>query len=199
VAIQSLKNSGVIGFLKYRSLLAGNNFTPVGAYDLISTTILPSSQSSVVFDVSSFASTYRHLQIRAVARTTSSGTGNDEILLRFNSDSGNSYARRQMISQNGNFSSSSASGINYIRAAEVTRNGNSSNIFGSFILDIFEPFSTEKRTVVRSFAGTAGYTGTSIGLLSGLWNNTLAINEISLQPEANSFIAGSRFSIYGVK
>jgi hypothetical protein len=199
VAIQSLKNSGVVGFLKYRNLLVGNAFTPSGAYELISTSILPSNQSSVVFDVSTYTSTYKHLQIRAVTRTTSSGTGNDEILLRFNSDSGNNYSRRQMQSQNDSFLSNSASGISYVRAGETTRNGNGSNIFGSIVLDIFEAFSSEKRTVVRSFAGTSGYTGTSVALLSGLWNNTAAINQISLQPEANSFITGSRFSLYGVR
>jgi hypothetical protein len=61
-----------------------------GAYELISTTILGSAQSSVVFDVSSYTSTYKHLQIRVVTRTDR-GANEDILGIRFNGDTGSNY------------------------------------------------------------------------------------------------------------
>jgi hypothetical protein len=45
----------------------------------------------VVFDVSTFASTYKHLQIRMTARLSAS-TGITTSFLRLNSDTGSNYA-----------------------------------------------------------------------------------------------------------
>jgi hypothetical protein len=71
----------------YASQISGHLFAPSGAYDSIATATFTGSALSVTF--SSIPSTYTHLQIRGLARTPS---GNDQIDLRFNGDSGNNYS-----------------------------------------------------------------------------------------------------------
>ena len=59
-----------------------------GAYELISTTILSTTATSVTF--SSIPSTYKHLQIRYIARATTGGVAN--FTMTFNgTSSGYSY------------------------------------------------------------------------------------------------------------
>jgi hypothetical protein len=63
------------------------------------------------------------------------------------------------------------------------------------IMDIFEPFNTNKNTSVRTMTGVNGF---GIALLSGLWLNTAALTTITFDGNVGSFVQGSRFSLYGV-
>ena len=169
-----------------------------GTFDLISSTILTGSQSSVTFDVSTLASTYKHLQIRLVARNSVSATY-DEIYMKFNSDSNSANYKAHLLYGNGS-SVSSASWSNTssgFRFADIEAASATSNAFTPVVADLLDPFSSSKNKTVRSFSGKTS--SAFVSLASGLWMSTSTVTSIVLTPYSGSFIAGSRFSIYGIK
>ena len=175
---------------------AGNGGA-AGSFDLISTTLLTGSQASVTFDVTGLGATYKHLQIRAASRVSGSyGTVDD--YMTFNSST-SGYASHYLL---GNGSSVS-SGASTSRANMITYNSSagassSSNIFAGHICDILDPFSSSKNKTIRGVSGNYG-SNTYVDIYSGLWNNTAALTSITMTSGAGSYVAGSRFSLYGIK
>jgi len=167
-------------------------------FELISTTVLSSTSASVTF--SSIASTYSHLQIRVAARTDRN-FGVDNLGLRFNSDSGSNYYTH-FLYNNGSSNTSAALGVNsWIYAARLPDASIAANAFGSSVIDVLDYKSSNKNKTIRSIYGSST-TGTYPwnGLTSGIWVNTSAITSISVLPVTGpNFVAGSRFSLYGIK
>jgi hypothetical protein len=163
-------------------------------FELIETSIVSgSSTASVVFSsLGTYSSTYKHLQIRGTAKTNQ-GAIFDLIKVQLNGDTGNNYARHALL---GNGSSVSSNGISSSGFVNFAAQGNSdANVFGGFVFDILDAYSTTKNKTTRVLAGV-----TEIRLSSGLWMNTASITSIELSPEFGSLlIAGSRFSLYGIK
>jgi hypothetical protein len=169
------------------------------AYELIQTQIVSgSSTASVTFsNLGDYFSTYKHLQLRVVARDTATGFSDSFMKLTFNGATTNLTSH--YLSGNGSTVSSAfentGSAINFgsISAANAT-----ANIFGAAIVDILDPFSTTKNTTTRCFDGlVASFTYSNIR--SGLWNNTAAVTSINVATGRANFVAGSRLSLYGVK
>jgi hypothetical protein len=80
------------------------------------------------------------------------------------------------------------------------RDGNTANIFAAGICDILEPFTSNRNKTIRCLHGVPGTGNPGIFLGSGFRNNTEAITSLTLFPDAGqSFVANSRFSIYGIK
>jgi hypothetical protein len=161
-------------------------------FELITSTILGSSQSSVVFDVSTFASTYKHLQIRMVALGT---TSVDNQFIRFNSDTANNYKSDFLF---GDGSTASASAYTpkdkiYIGNSSVT-----ANQFTGVVLDILDSFSSTKNKTTRALYGSSG-TPNVVQLLNGTWANTATITSITVGRLTNNYATNSRFSIYGIR
>ena len=170
----------------------------VGDYELISTTILGSDQVSVVFDVSSFASTYKHLQVRMTARTSLGFTSNNFV--RFNGLSTEIYAAHTLRGTGSSVVSDGYGDQNQIFFDGGMPGTNSSaNIFDASVLDILDAFSTTKFTTTRALHGVLG-ANNFVNLCSGVFRSTDAITSVTLtQGSSGSFVAGSRFSIYGIK
>ena len=170
----------------------------VGDYELIQTQILGSATSTISFTVSSFASTYKHLQVRMVSRTNSLD-GSVGVNFRFNSDTGTNYSFHGL----GGEPSFSSTPFSYASANATSAQvaiqsvgAFASNLFGASVVDILDPYSTTKNKTLRSLTGNPGL---RIQLSSGNWRNTAAVNSIDIIADAGSFIAGSRFSIYGIR
>jgi hypothetical protein len=160
-----------------------------GSYDLISSTILTGSQASVTFDVTGLGSTYKHLQIRAVTKNTSSDGENG--FYRFNSDTGSNYSQHFLA---GNGSSVFSEG--YANLSTNYFGQSFSSNFSPLVIDVLDAFSTSKYKTTRSLSGS----GTSrIYMNSNGWRNTAAITTINLYMGSGSFATGSRFSIYGIR
>jgi hypothetical protein len=66
----------------------------VGAtYELIESQILGSNQSSITFSsLATYASTYKHLQIRAAGKGSGNSFEETNVNLRFNGDTGSNYS-----------------------------------------------------------------------------------------------------------
>ena len=187
-------NFGLLGAVALRP--------PSGDYELIGTTILNSEQLSIDFiNLNQYSSQYKHLQIRFSARTTRSQNG-DFLNLRFNNQSSN-YNSHTLYRSDPSVSSFSYSVIAAGTAAivgEAAANQNTSNAFAGFVIDIIDPYSSTKNKTTKTFSGMATPLYQAVSLNSGLWMNTEPVSSISLSTYfGNSFISGSRFSIYGVR
>jgi hypothetical protein len=170
---------------------------PTTAYELISTTILGSAQASVTFDVSTFASTYKHLQIRSTTRTVNTGTGVTALAIRLNSDSGTNYSYHRVW---GNGSSVPSDGAANISQGFAGTNFYTGEVgFSGNVCDILDAFSTTKNKTGKFLGGNSN-TSKFISLFSWNWRNTNAITSILLlDSEGNNLATGCRFSLYGIR
>jgi hypothetical protein len=160
-----------------------------GTYELIETVILGSSQSAITFsNLGTYSSTYKHLQIRSTSRSAGADAG---VGLRFNGDTGNNYSFHALYSDG----SSTASVASTSRSdISVTYIYSAANVFTGAVVDILDPYSTTKNKTVRSLLGPP-----FISLFSGAWYNTASVTSITLTGQAQSFAAGSRVSLYGIR
>lgn len=196
--ITSLTRSLVSSKQWYRSMLAGNEAYIPNSYDLISTTILGSDTSSVTFDVSTLASTYKHLQIRLTGRSIGSNYESD-VKVTFNSDSGSNYSYHKIDADGGSISSWGAASQSFMSAGYLSASSNTANAFGAVVIDFLDPFSTTKYKTIRGLGGFRAASYPRIMLSSGSWRSTSAVTAITVTDGLSSFITGSRFSIYGIK
>jgi hypothetical protein len=169
-----------------------------GTYELIETiTVGSGGAASVTFsNLNTYSTTYQHLQIRAVGRS-SNNNNNDGIYLRFNGDASTSNYRSHSLEGTGSavqsFDDSFRAGIHtYILTAATS----TVNHFGAGVYDILDAYETKNKTV-RLLGGRTS--SNAIFLSSGVWLNTAAISSATLLPLFGSFVQYSRFSIYGIR
>lgn len=176
---------------------AGAGSASSGAYELISTTVLGSSATTVTLN--SIPSTYKHLQIRFTARNDDTGSW-DYMRVRFNADTTSTYARHGLNGNGVGVSSDFAQNTAGMTLAKVTANGGPSNAYGVAVLDIFDYTNTSKNKTVRALSGHHGTGARDINMNSGLWPSTSAITSVTFAPVFSANImTGSRFSLYGIK
>jgi hypothetical protein len=167
-----------------------------GAYELISTTTLSSTATSIT--LSSIPSTYKHLQIRMVAQSTRPSVQDDNYMeFNGNTTSTNYYSHRLAADGSSVYSATNA---NLLNLGPIAGNSNA-NIFGVKIIDILDYANTSKNTTVRAVSGNPNTTGGAerIGLYSGVFNNTAAITSILFYNSNNPFASKTRVSLYGIK
>jgi hypothetical protein len=189
--------------VSYKSMLAGNTtwvpWEPNGAFDSLATVTVPSGGlASITF--AGITNTYKHLQLRSIARTTSAATDNYCNII-FNSDSGANYSYHDLRTDGGG--AVQATGLasqNAIYLQRYTGGGATASVFGVVILDVLDYASTVKNKTLRNFGGFDRNGAGSLYLVSGSWmNSSTAINSMTLTPEGGSFAANSQFTLYGVK
>lgn len=194
MAVISIKNKIIS-----RSMLVGNPpFIPTD-FESIATVVLSSSTGYVGF--SSIPSTYKHLQVRILGRSLQTGSSAGLISALCNGDQTNSYSFHLL---NGNGSAAAASGSATQNRADigyVPTNGYASGIFGTLIIDYIDYASTTKFKTIRAFSGFDGNGSGTVGLGSGLWQKTTAINTLDFSNANNSFdwAVGTTVSLYGIK
>jgi hypothetical protein len=196
MSVRSLVRSGLVNFAETRSMLVGNEAFSLTDFYLISTSTISENTANVIFDTSSLSSRYKHLQIRVAGRTTKVDT-DEQLRIRFNSDTGTNYSSHAMFGTSDVFSTSSISQT-YIDIARLAAANLNSNIYGPGVIDILDPFSASKNKTLRSFSSADRPTTPMIDLSSGAWYSTAPVTSIALFT-TTSFVAGSRFSLYGIK
>jgi hypothetical protein len=182
---------------KYDSFLAGNFIG--GDYESIQTATIGAGGSSTV-TFSSIPSTYSHLQIRAISRSTSTNQF-DNAMLTFNGDTSANYAQHQLYG-NGTNPVVTDSTINRTNLESIFSTASTAiaNNFGFGIMDILDYANTNKNKTTRTFTGfDKNGTGGFIVLRSGLWRSTAAVTSITLTNSTNNFAQYSSFALYGIK
>ena len=169
------------------------------SYESIATVTVGSGGTATI-TFSSIPATYTHLQVRGIARTNRSGSNQDAIRYRFNSDSGSNYTLHYLLG-NGSAASAGASTSNTSGFMDgFTESDNLAGAFGGFILDILDYANTNKYKTSRALSGREDNTSGAIWLESTLWTNTAAITSIVLTPNSGTSIDQySSFALYGIK
>ncbi len=173
------------------------------SYDSISTTTVTSDTSSVTF--SSIPATYKHLQIRFIARNNRGTSTLDGIGIKANGDGGNNYANQRMY----------GAGANVVGAGEIgsvggrisiglmpAATGAQANAFGAGIVDILDYADTNKYKTIRSLAGYDDNTEAvgAAGLFYGLWLSSAAITSLTIvSTDGTGLKQYSSFALYGIK
>lgn len=152
----------------------------------IATQTLGSAAATVTF--SSIPGIYTDLVLVGnLANTTGAG----DVYFRFNGDSGANYSKTQLYGtgtvagSNNQSNYTSFSGFAYLSTTIGTAIGHIMNYSNS----------TTYKTVLSRSNDSAGLVMANVGL----WRNTSAITSITIGPAANNFIAGSTFTLYGIK
>ena len=158
---------------------------PTPTYTALATVTLGSSASSVTF--SSIPATYRDLIL--VANGTI-GLSSDNVILRFNSDSGSNYSNVVMVGFGTSSVESAASTTTSIVRATA------GNIQSTNIWNIMDYSATDKHKTVLSRSGTNS--STSVSAAAERWANTAAITSIYVAALSTTLSAGHTFSLYGV-
>ena len=166
-------------------------------------TVTIGSGGSATATFSSIPSTFKHLQIRSIARTANAAKSED-IVAQFNSDTGANYVQHLLVGNGSTAASYSATGQNYIKGVTYgTGTTASANIFGAGVLDILDYTNTNKNSTIRSLAAmdlNEASTFAQMQYWSGLWLNTAAITSITMKCASGANISEySSFALYGVR
>jgi hypothetical protein len=173
-------------------------------YQIATTTLANSTTSTITF--SSIPQTYTHLQIRYIAKGTSTGGGYPTgLYVTFNSDSAANYSNHNLrgdgasAASGANVSATSADAI-VILPGKATSNDNVT--FGVGVVDFLDYANTNKYKTVRSINGGDFNGSGGVFFASSNWRSTSAITSITLTCDATyltNFLTNSNFSLYGVK
>jgi len=178
-------------------LLSGGA-APIAAtsYESIATGSGNGSSGNITF--SSIPSTFKHLQIRFIAKDTYSGSaGPSNMRLQFNSDSTEANYYYHYLRGNGSSASASAGNSNAFNGS-ITDSYDDANLMGVGVIDILDYASTSKYKTVRILNGV-DYNGSgNVQLYSMLWNNTGAISTLNFY-NATGWATKTQFALYGIK
>ncbi len=179
------------------SSIAKSTFTSIGSYEAIASYTVPTGGvSSIVFSGIPNDGKYKHLQLRITHNQSTGGTSTF-IALNGDTTTGN-YARHVVYGDGtaaftfGEGGTGDARSVLYINTA--------GGVPSATIMDFTDYANTSKTKVFRTLTGKwRTNSDNSIALESHLWNNTNAINSITLTIGSGTITEFSKFSLYGVK
>lgn len=185
------------GGTPFPSMLAGNSTYVPASYEHIETiTVSGSSTTSVTFSsLNTYSTTYQHLQIRATLRANDT-TGLTYAIL--NGDTGNNYSWHWLVGNGSSVGSNGGGSFNSWFGYASAKSSEASDYFSTFVMDILDPYETKNKTL-RILSGTPGNLAPGVTLHSGAWFNTAAVTSVTVFPNSTNWVAGSRFSIYGIR
>ena len=155
-------------------------------YEAIATQTLGSATSSVTF--SSIPSTYTDLFLVFEGTCTSGVVG---CVLRFNSDTSTNYSYTILSGDGSSASSSRSSNQTTMQVGGMT---SSSRSIMTASINNYSNATTNKSVLSRQASATL-----ETRAYAGLWRSTAAISTILVSTSTDTFVAGSTFSLYGIK
>ncbi len=163
---------------------------PTSTYTPIASTTLGTATNSVTF--SSIPSTYTDLVFIASIQPSGAafmGYG------QFNGDTGSNYSETLLYGTGSTAGSARESNRPNLYFGNWTT-GNSTTAPTSYIINIMNYSNTTTNKTVLSRSADAG---TETNAVVNLWRSTAAINSFRFYLNANNFVAGSTFTLYGIK
>ncbi len=178
---------GIFASAQQRAVLPGD-------YESIATvTVGAGGSAGITF--SSIPATYKHLQIRAFARTNSPTNGENTKIYVNNITASTNYAWH-VLRGSGSSVTAAGGGGNYIVANVGTTNV--TNTFSAMVIDILDYSDTNKNKTIRNLYGWDSNGEGYVGLASVLAPTTSAISQIDIFMDYN-FTQYSSFALYGIK
>jgi len=183
---------------------ASNSVTPATptSYESIATISGTGSSGTITF--TSIPSTYKHLQIRYIAKVTGTGGSDFPLDLRFNSDTGTNYPHHRVYGDGSSAYADGAAATTRIVMTSMIPDSFSSwaDMFAIGVIDIIDYQSTTKNKTVKAMLGvnrnSTQASDQQIVLKSGLWLSTSAVTSISLISTSN-WTTTTQFALYGIK
>ena len=167
-----------------------------GDYESISTvTVGAGGASSITF--SSIPSTYKHLQVRLIAR--GSDSTNNNIVYKFNGDTAANYSDHALFADGSTvsaFANANASASGFIAISNSSR---AANTFSACVFDLLDYANTNKYKTVRTLSGREDNSAGAVLFSSGSWRSTSAVTSIVFNPSLGNFTQYSSFALYGIK
>jgi hypothetical protein len=172
------------------------------SYESIATTVVGSGGSATI-TFSSIPSTFKHLQIRGIARSDRA-VGGEGAWAYFNNDTSvTTYAVHGLYGDGATAAAYAIPTPNSggAQVGMVTGANAGASQFGAFSIDILDYTSTNKNKVTRSLTGhDQNGTGGTMRLISSVWLNTAAVTSIKLDTQGGgNFVQYSSFALYGIK
>lgn len=165
--------------------------------DLLAYYVPGGTVGSVVFDNLDNFNNYRYLQLHYKAKSNTAGVYQMDLNMRFNADTGTNYFS--------SYSGSSAS------SADTLDNNNGSQakigqIKGNFadtdhttgFVTLANPFDTNWGKTWEFYGSGPNRASARYHHGVGWWDDTSALTSIEIEPQTGSFVANSRFSLYGL-
>ena len=180
---------------------ASNSVTPVNPANFYLLSTVVGSGTSITF--SSIPSTYKSLQVRYIAKDSSTAAYTGNIGLQINGDTGANYTWHYLFGYN----NSAQAGSNTSQARiwlgynSIALSINSNGAYGAGVVDIIDYANTSKNKTVKALTGVdtnSNAVGVSVNAVSGLWLNTAAVTSLTLFTPNSGFVSGTTFSLYGV-
>ena len=162
-------------------------------YTLINSNVLTTTAASVTF--SAIPATYTDLVIRLSARCDAAIVN---LKITFNGDNATNYSQTYVYGDGSSAASGNQSNTDNINPFGLNASTYTSNTFSN--AEIYVPSYLVSQNKPVGFFGVTENNATSAYLMAsaGLWRNTAAITSISIAPNANNFVSGSSFYLYGI-
>lgn len=173
-------------------MLAGN--TAYSPYFYESIASVNGTGSSGTITLSSIPSGYVALQIRATFRTTVSGWS---TFMTLNGDTGANYSKHYLVADgSGVYAGGNASASNITLQGFGNDNANSDVA----IIDLHNYSLTSQYKTVRIFNGMENNAlGPWVGMHTGLWMNTSAVNSVTITLGSGNFTTATNVALYGIR
>lgn len=161
------------------------------SYESIATVSLSSSQSTI--DFTSIPSTYKHLQIRGIAKASAAGN----LRLQFNGDTSSIYSYHLLYGDG----SAPAAGSSVSTTSCYAGYMSSTSNFSAFCIDILDYTNTNKNRTTRTLFGVdANGSGYAMLNSSGYYSTT-TVSSIKLFCDfsGSTLSQYSHIALYGIK
>lgn len=176
--------------------ITGSGGASLSSYESIATATGTGSSGTISF--TSIPSTFKHLQIRLMARSDGAATASDH-LIQLNADTGSNYAYHALYGSGSTVGAFGAASTTSGYLGEIPYASATASIMGVTIIDILDYGSTTKNKTIRIFNGDdrngAGY----VYINSSLWLNTNAVSSVQVKTNSGNFTTASTFALYGIK
>ena len=169
------------------------------SFESIATVTVGSGGSAGPITFSSIPSTYQHLQIRWMLRSTAAGYTNQSMAFRINSSSSASYTYHALYGDGTNAAATGGGGYTYAYFDSIPGASTSSGIFGSGVIDILDIQNTNKNKTIRSLGGFDSNGAGIVQFDSIAWISTSAITQLDFYPYTGNFAQYSTIALFGVK
>ena len=185
------------------SAISGNLTPTTGFVSIATVTVGSGGQASAEF--TNIPSVYKHLQIRCLSRNTSSSVRVNMQVGNSTIDTGSNYNWHSLGGDGVSaFGYSPGPTLNYIQALSSVQSSDTANAFGVGVIDILDYGNTTKNKTIRILTGSElnSYAAGNyfVGLNSGAWFSTSAIDRIKLYPNSAGNLAEfSQFALYGIQ
>jgi len=199
MGIRSLRTASISTGAKRSKVWDQSAVVNNNSYESIATTTVGSGGSSTV-SFTSIPSTYKHLQIRWLARSTATGGDSaSSVRMKINSSAG-TYKSHGLV---GTGASAVAADLSNSTGEftyySLPNDSVTASMFGAGVIDVLDYTNTSKNKVTRMLSGFDKNGGGQVSLQSQLWVDTSAITQIDFTLSTGNFTQYSSFALYGIK